>query len=451
MAMGSFDRAVVLLGWLCFGGVLWAQPDNDHFRNATPLVGEKVELRFFAGDGTVESGEPEHFPKDYHFFSGFDSEDRESVWFTWVAPRSGVAEVQFERFSDHFVAMYRGEELSNLSRVPYGWGLGGTIFLVEAGTKYSIAFATAGAHLDATWELAGRLTLTSVPPPDNDLFANARELSELDPVEGALFAGSVEGQEPNHGGTEDGSYGWKWSPTEDGWANIDIRWMSWFPPTGTWHLYRGDALEALELVTTLHTTNEWVYDPGLIFLAEADTVYHLAWVGDLKERVDVVWIQAELAQFGIASPASGERFPVGSLIPLEFHFPVGNTGRAVLQVSRMGWWSEMMSWEAPFPAGYIYTNQEPEVLNFRLAWQRDISTNQMVYSGVVSVEIPVPHDHFTDALVVEGTNVAVSLEMSQATIEDGEPLLPPGLTRSVWLRWVAPEDGILRELDGWRF
>jgi hypothetical protein len=112
-------------------------PPNDDFQNATPL--ERVISEFdppnfyrapafgYNWGATKESGEPDHA----------DDPGGASVWYSWTAPLSGVAEIYLCcSFSDQEFGFYTGDSVDALTPV---LETGFSTFPVTAGQTYHLA------------------------------------------------------------------------------------------------------------------------------------------------------------------------------------------------------------------------------------------------------------------------------------------------------------------------
>jgi peroxiredoxin len=119
-------------------------PPNDNFSNATPLIGENVQVVGSNVGATKEPGEPDH---------AGDSGGA-SVWWTWTAPANGPVTIWTEGSHhadgsqlDTLLAVYVGTSVSNLTAIasnddnPDSAGdlTSLVTFTAVAGTTYDIA------------------------------------------------------------------------------------------------------------------------------------------------------------------------------------------------------------------------------------------------------------------------------------------------------------------------
>jgi hypothetical protein len=149
----GFDECRVLVD--CETGMVIVDSYNNNFTNSPPLGGGggfSAALGIAAGDSTggprnirvrvpnleasKEPGEPDHA----------GNAGGKSLWWRWLAPRSGPVLLQTLGTSfDSLLAVYTGSELSNLALVassddtPDGGPSGEVVFEAQAGTEYHIA------------------------------------------------------------------------------------------------------------------------------------------------------------------------------------------------------------------------------------------------------------------------------------------------------------------------
>jgi hypothetical protein len=117
---------------------------GDDFEQRVALVGEADAMTISNVGATRETGEP--------FHAGLSGEG--SVWFVWIAPRSGRIEVQTVAEFSHALAIYSGDVLASLTA--QNSGIGETVSLgveVLQGMSYPIA-------IDSTSGLAGPVQLS---------------------------------------------------------------------------------------------------------------------------------------------------------------------------------------------------------------------------------------------------------------------------------------------------
>lgn len=228
-------------------------PNNDMFASRTELSGESGFVSGFNEYATTEPGEPGAHKA------------LSSMWYEWTAPENSSYDFweftidQSSSLNRFVVQVYDGDELVNLrllsevSLIPEQTI--GIVFPVEPGETYKIKVAS--------WENSspGQFLLswkgnTDTWLMDNDMFANAIEISDLNGQTEAnqtdadftlispLDQRTIEPNEPVS--TESHSLWWKWTaPSEE-----KITWRlskSWY---NTLSVFRGSELPTLEHIST---------------------------------------------------------------------------------------------------------------------------------------------------------------------------------------------------------
>jgi hypothetical protein len=183
-------------------------PPNDSFANPVALSGASGVVAGNNVAATVESDEPVVVPGFITLYS--------SVWFTWVAPQSGIFAFQVETddFAP-FVAIYTGTQLTDLIAAASRNDLGRTILRATVGTVYRIQVSDSNPYghtgpFSLFWEMANS--------PANDDFVNAVPLSGASgKVTGTTYDASAEPGEPAHAGTAARSSIWySWTAPSSG-------------------------------------------------------------------------------------------------------------------------------------------------------------------------------------------------------------------------------------------
>lgn len=173
---------------------------NDHLANRTTLSGASGSVTGINFCATKEAGEPNHA----------GNAGGHSVWFRWVAPRSGAALFSTEgsRF-DTLLAVYTGSGYGDLTLVAENDDLGGgatvssVAFPVTAGVEYLIA-------LDGKNGDAGNYQLSYSAGATNDFFGAPMTLPTV--CDGFVLStnvgAGVEPNEPAHAGNPGGASVW---------------------------------------------------------------------------------------------------------------------------------------------------------------------------------------------------------------------------------------------------
>lgn len=140
---------VAFAALLVHAAALAAPPANDNFANATPITGLTGTTTGNNSEATTEPGEPPGIGNRY-----------QSVWFTWVAPFTGVAQFDTNVSSfDTVLYGYTGGSLNNLVLVGSdddgGIGTASLMqFPVTAGTAYRIGVSSysSGGDYFLNWQ-----------------------------------------------------------------------------------------------------------------------------------------------------------------------------------------------------------------------------------------------------------------------------------------------------------
>jgi len=134
-----FVPVLLLIGCVGFAPKLLAQPANDHFTNATVLVGNVGTVLGTTTGATQEPGEPNHWPFAI---------TTNSVWFEWTAQADGLTVFDTDgspSSSDTVLAVYTGTNLTGLTLIDNDDDGGSTVFASRvafnsaAGVTYRIA------------------------------------------------------------------------------------------------------------------------------------------------------------------------------------------------------------------------------------------------------------------------------------------------------------------------
>jgi PKD repeat protein len=164
-----------------------AQPANDDFANATVI--DPSSLPFTdtvdATGATTEADEP----------TGGCVYDGGTVWYAFTPSSSGVFQVDTTASSYyHAILIYTGSSLPTLSLVTCGYPADRPTFRATAGTTYYIQVGPYTPSGTGTLQL----TLSQVPPPANDDFADATTIGSVpftDTVD--LTAATTQPSEPS--------------------------------------------------------------------------------------------------------------------------------------------------------------------------------------------------------------------------------------------------------------
>ncbi len=221
-------------------------PRNDDFASRTTLIGADTEIRTQNDFATTETGEPA-------LYSG--NPGGKSVWFEWIAPRTGSVIVTGKGFGflvlqDVYTTL-GAPTIADLKVVPSRRFTSNTaeettslFFDAQAGQNYSLAVASLGGA-SGSFELK----LTMPQPPSNDDFVNGKPLSGLSlAFDSTTTYATTEPGETNHGGQQTGKSVWyHWTAPRAGLVLVATRGhnANFFPITDA---YVGSAITNLATV-----------------------------------------------------------------------------------------------------------------------------------------------------------------------------------------------------------
>ena len=160
-----------------------AQPANDDFANATVI--DASSLPFTDTVDTTEATTEADEPPSGCLYSGG------TVWYSFTPSSSGVFRVDTSASSySNAINIYSGSSLTALSYVACGYWFERPTFRATAGTTYHVQV---GGYFESG---TLQLTLSQVPPPPNDDFANATTVNGLpfDDTQSALAATTESGE-----------------------------------------------------------------------------------------------------------------------------------------------------------------------------------------------------------------------------------------------------------------
>lgn len=447
-------------------------PPNDAFADRIALSGANASMNGANIGASKEPGEPHHA----------GSPGGHSVWWTWTAPASGRVTISVGGSFGKVIAIYTGTELASLA--PVASSSAAAVFEAVAGVAYQIAVDGAGSY-DFTASLS--VTVALQPPPANDPFANAAQLSGSNTTVNSAtnVSASMESGEPNHAGRTGGHSVW-WTWTAPATGRFVVIAEGYF--NKLLGVYTGASVAALTEVASGYGTSGTRAQAG--FDATQGTVYRFAVDGEsgasgsFDLHLKLPPLNDDFANRFILTGSSATATANSATATKEAGEPdhAGRTGGTSL------WWT----WTAPAagrvmitvtttttitgfdPAVAVYTGTElaaltasaggaanrpgPAYANFdavadmtyQLAVDGDYGTGGALTLQITYVTAP-PNDHFADRTAVvfpypASPNVFyVTGSNLGATKEAGETWQG---SASVWWTWTAPASGeILIELE----
>lgn len=419
-------------------------PPNDNFAARAELItGTTNQVEKFIA--TTEQGEPPHAP-------GFLIN---SLWWKWTAPETGGYRLSIPapQFTTAFLNIYTGTELSALTLITNTAGVGVPLLLdfhAQAGMEYAIAF---GQSL----EMVGPLQVIIKPASSNDAWAAALPLLNSLPTANRYTGATLEPGERTDFGPSHGTVWYRWTAPANGSFAFEV--ISAQPNLGL-GVYTGEGM--LELVP-LKIISGWTSSQrNVSFRAAAGTEYWLAAAvpfgsteHDLSASMRLGhpsddFANAELLQ-GATFLWSGTTV-ASTMEPGEEAFTIGDRSTV---------WAR---WTAPDSGVYRLKSTSASVAVFSgqsiaalekisqlvsglpefnaLAGETyylraDTASNGQTTFSVKLGKKPV-NDSITESILVDGTEITITASTWLATRSTGE------MYESVWWRWVAPQDGIVR-------
>ena len=405
---------------------------------------------------------------------GLGSDAGATVWWSWVAPTTGVFSVSSEGSSfGPMINVYAGASLANLDWVAgasWDWWQQRTLlaFSAEAGTPYRL--------VDGQQDYAGQIRFRIAPftPPANDPFADAfRLIGAGVTTNGSTFGASAEPGEPALPGFGNlqHSIWWIWSPPADDTYEIAVKGSNSSPQVV---LFTGESISNL---TTLGSGRTVVVG------AKAGTEYRLAVDqpydsgGDIQLSIQPV-LRPPNDDFADRVGLSGSAVELTGSITYATaepgEPPHNQTGHYPETASV--WWS----WVAPSAGSYLLEASSTEVSSWVAVYEggvltdlRMVSTSpseydqpdsQAVFEAVggngyqLVVASPLgstgsftlrlqpfqrpSNDQFANRTVLSEAWVEVEGSALGASIEPGEPMGSScPMPASVWWTWIAPSNG----------
>jgi len=459
----SFSAAAEIDGEIvrsCTAPVTLGSPANDKFENRTRLRGELINVPGRMAGATAG-------PHEYQFLI--------SVWWEWVAPRSGAFKFRIPDVGGGYqFQAFTGSQPADLQPVGYGYGTE-MVLRVERGVTYQISVITYPS--DSLPDF--RLLISPVQAPPNDNFAQAQVITGAD----VFMKGTLRNASPE---LAQGGFG------------SDV-WYSWTAPTsGPFFAWAESETQSLKVqVLTFNplgyfeATGQSVYSStnGQTFETQAGQTHHIRisthepgskFTLHLRPQpappndefvnatevftsqpikagtVGATWNVGEttsgfspaIAWWKWTAPSSGVYRIEAPLTPLVLRrtLPSGIGGSPISPSSRV----QVFTGNSLPGLTSILSTDNYQAGKFRaLAGETySIAINTGLTEFTLSIT-PVPspaNDAFADAILLSGTNIGVTAQILNATLEPGEPLMGSfpyfGSEGSVWYRWIAPEDGV---------
>ena len=278
-ARSAAGLAVVAVALLCGPAALGAAPSNDHFANAAQITGEAGNSNWTNVDATKEAGEDAHA----------GNPGGASIWFRWVAPRSGRLLIDTcDSSIDTLLAVYTGTAVDHLEEVVASDDDCDVRSAVELTVVDGEALVIAVDGKDGS---TGSINLWWGMRPRNDDFSDALVLAGWDGEwYGENRLATHEQDEPFHAGTAgSGSMWYSWTASRAGIVAFDTCAGNFDTVLA---VYRGTGLGGLSQVVS----NDDACDAGsaVEFDVTAGATYLIAVDGFGPS--DLGWFQLRLSE-----------------------------------------------------------------------------------------------------------------------------------------------------------
>ncbi len=449
-------------------------PTNDSFASAVVISSLANAITTAEGTtafATIEADEPLHGAT---FGNG-------STWFSWVAPWSG--DISFSAAGSQscsFFIVYEGTSLTNLTPLTARSSFA-TATVVE-GQKYFIA-------ANSAFDCAGHIRLSIYPPPANNDFATAFELTGVSGTfSNANFSADSEPGEPVTGSENSASIWWRWTaPTL---ADFEFNAAGSLGMTVQAAVYSGSTVSNLipvlnpYVLSSLASTGSGA-SGNMRFRAQPGT-YYLRFSGGISPNFQSFGTYGNIVgSYSVTilpDVPSNDNFANRiSIIGLTNLVTANNTTASIEpgeprppscdSPGQTVWWS--------------YTAPEPGMLRVwaggelpkRVTWTVFTGTNltqlervnsscelpidvnvaagdvlQIAVDGAFGKSGPITltttlytaptNDHFADRILLDGTNLTFSGNNYFASLEPDETKSSPGNTgKTLWYSWAAPFTG----------
>jgi hypothetical protein len=409
-----------------------AAPTNDLFAFRTPLSGLPVEVSGNNALATTDTNKP---PRSAYIPPG-------SVWFEWTAPRTTRVSVWIQAGGTPHVTAFTGNSFSTLK--PMG-GLGRReepiTFLARQGRKYIIA-------VGSIYE-SGSFTLRILPPPPNDLFNDAAELTGVyAEAEGYTSGASVEAHEPRLDPTATReSIWWKWRAPLSGLAIVKMD-GDYLPPFA---IFDGNGLASLRRVPILSSSvGDFGYSTAS-FNAASGTVYRIAatgyrfYDGTMIDEVNGrVSIEVAVSTLQIISPAPGSVFSPGALVSGNVRAAFPDTAPPLIDIAVYTAAGQEVARTSASAPEYQFTFTNLPIGRLYLIAGGTSAVPPPVFSPALPIRIPPANDDFAQRALVPHLPALISGNLAGSSLEPAEPPRPAAAVESLWWTWTSPSNGIVR-------
>jgi hypothetical protein len=396
---------------------------NDRFGQRVVLNGTNLALQWSNGGATAEPGEPMHA-------WGWGVQPNRSVWWSWTAPTGGVVNLNVQNSAfPAAVAVYTGGALSTLSRLG-SWAADffslvpvRASFAVEPGRAYEIAVDSLNSPYLLP-EGAFDFSLLFLSQPSNDNFDQVARLTDATTTIQASATGATrQANEPDHGsGAGLGSMWWQWTVPRSATGIVDVR-GSGTPAFAS--VYVGSALTNLTRIAG--------GGARALFAAEAGVNYFIAVEADGGASDPTIRLSAFLSDLRIVTPTNNAAFDGPSNILVSASASELDGSFSLVEFLANG---SVIGTASDTPFGIIWGNPPPA--NYSLTLRATNSAGLVHETLPIAIALHPRNDAFASRTRITGTNITISCDIRNATLESNEPTVLPN---SAWWSWTAPTSG----------
>ncbi|HXI50747.1 MAG TPA: hypothetical protein VNH84_04565, partial [Candidatus Saccharimonadales bacterium] len=232
-------------------------PPNDDFANRALLTGTNVQVEFEALGASIEPGEP-----DPSLAGAF-----QSLWWTWTAPASGIANLILVGASPGYSArVFEGDSLGSLQPAGLQPTGDGGWFRAQAGRTYQLELLV--------WAIPSNpgpftFSLLMPPSPSNDDFANSATLVGTNWAVNASNLGATPEPQETRDHFNSRTIWYTWQAPASGWAYL---WTSSNSSPIQYFAYVGSTLAGLR---TAPGFAQYGMSPTIFEAREGET-YHIS-------------------------------------------------------------------------------------------------------------------------------------------------------------------------------
>lgn len=456
-------------------------PINDDFAQRLHLSGSSLAITGTTLSATRELAEPEHGSQP----------GGSSVWFTWIAPESGMLSVNVGTAGfTPLLAAYTGSSLSNLALIASGSGA--LTFNAAAGMGYEFALDGQNGS-SGSYSLGLHLVVPPVLPP-NDYFTNRIVISgNSTNVIGDTALATLEDGESLPARATGKTLWWSWTAPANGLAVLNtagsvFKRINLNPsvdePGPLVAIYLGESITNLTLIasnTVLSLVGTpprpprsvWSGRPEFAFSALEGIAYQIS-VDGIRQSTGTVALALNLLQsppqndnFSNSIPLTGNSLSVTGLNWLATS-EAGEPSHAGQAASASLWWRWMPTSRSRATvqasgsfATRVAVYNGTSVSDLALVAQGQGNATFFAEPGIgyyiavdsvtnrfgefvlnLSAEPTPSNDHLANRIRLHGLPVVVAGSNVNASREQNEPLHAGSVVgASVWYEWTSPVSG----------